>query len=131
MSTTPRTDAPQIIVELADLTKLDEDINGRIARGPVMDSVVRIRHAVDGTANEIADLKAADEAHRKAQAAIYTALGTGEPDRDKWPAQIADLKAKLARAQAALGCREHTLGNSNWIIRHRQAIREAEEQSNG
>lgn len=48
---------------------------------------------------ENADLKAADEAHRKAQAAIYTTLGTGEPDRDKWPAQIADLKAKLAAAQ--------------------------------
>lgn len=45
---------------------------------------------------EIARLRAADDAHRAAFAAIYTALQPADPDRATWPAEIARLRAMLA-----------------------------------
>jgi hypothetical protein len=35
------------------------------------------------------------EGHRKIQAQIYLALGTGNPQRDDWPSEIKTLKAEL------------------------------------
>jgi hypothetical protein len=37
-----------------------------------------------------------NEAHREAQAAIYLALGTGNPDRNTWPDAIRALRARDA-----------------------------------
>ena len=38
-----------------------------------------------------------DEKHREAQAAIYRALGTENPDRDAWPEEIRALKLDAER----------------------------------
>ena len=39
-------------------------------------------------------LRAENEAHRVAQAAVYLALGEGELDRDKWPGMIRALRTE-------------------------------------
>ena len=44
----------------------------------------------------IAELRAEVEEHRKAQAAVYLALGTDETDRTKWPEQIKAMRESIA-----------------------------------
>lgn len=44
----------------------------------------------------IAELRAEVEEHRKAQAAVYLALGTDEPDRAKWPELIKAMREAIA-----------------------------------
>lgn len=50
----------------------------------------------------IEQLRAEIEEHRKAQAAVYLALGTGEPDRDKWPELIEQLRCDLEKKDAKI-----------------------------
>lgn len=52
-------------------------------------------HTIAALRAQLAAAEAENEAHRKAQAAVYLVLGTGNPDRDTWPDAIRSLRARL------------------------------------
>ena len=54
----------------------------------------RCKQVCDATAES---WRESDEKHREAQAAIYRALGTENPDRDAWPEEIRALKLDAER----------------------------------
>jgi len=54
----------------------------------------RCKTTCDATAES---WRESDEKHREAQAAIYRALGTENPDRDAWPEEIRALKLDAER----------------------------------
>jgi hypothetical protein len=54
---------------------------------------------IEEQSTPLVSVRAENDEHRKAQAAIYLALGTGDPDRETWPASIAALRAQLAAAE--------------------------------
>lgn len=56
------------------------------------DQIIWLEDRVKALEEEIEYLRKEDQEHRQAQAAIYTALNTTEPDRDKWPAVIEEMR---------------------------------------
>lgn len=47
-------------------------------------------------------MRAEIEGHRKAQAAVYFAIGTDESNRDKWPELIEQLRRDLEKKNAKI-----------------------------
>lgn len=54
-------------------------------------------------AAELRRLHEENGAHRKAQAAVYQALATDNPNRDDWPEMIVGQQARIAALEKALG----------------------------
>lgn len=72
---------------------------------------LRIAYVIEGgwdrehgrkAAAELRRLHEENEAHRQAQARIYTALKTDNPNRDEWPALIAAQHDRITTLETAL-----------------------------
>ena len=115
MSTTPRTDAECDDAGIGGYEEAYKDMR---------DLARQIEH-------ETADLKSQIAAHEAVRDACFAEL----PGCQVWgdvPGEIADLKAKLARAQAAvLYANNYCNAYKDGMHWHAQAIKEAEESHDG
>ena len=86
------------------------------------------RATCDESAAELRRLYWENQAHRTAQAKIYQALGSSNPNRDEWPTEISSLRQEheedqgviavwRGRTQRAEAQRDQLLEALRWIAR--------------